>query len=113
LLRFRYLFGGGIDREKKSGCYRWRVTGSRAIGFLMTIYAFLSPWRQAQVRAALRVSKPLVRRRTTCKRGHALTPDNVISRPGGQRQCKECVALMRRARGARRAERSKVRSSGR
>lgn len=108
LQRFRHLFGGKIDLEHNDGssdCLRWRVTGARARGFLMTIFTFLSPWRRQQVLAALTVSKPRTRRRSVCKRGHPLTDDNVIRGTYGRRQCRKCVDLMRHARESRRRTR--------
>lgn len=53
--RLRALFGGSIGHydDAYGGHYRWRMTGSRARGFLMTIFAFLSPRRKDQIRAAL------------------------------------------------------------
>ena len=56
--RLRILFGGtnkryGKDRRIYS---YWRLTGARATGFLMTIYKFLSPRRQQQIRDAFEKS---------------------------------------------------------
>ena len=60
LRRLKNKFGGSVSKlngPNKSGsyCHHWRVCGTRARGFLMTIYQFLSPWRKAQIRRALRV----------------------------------------------------------
>lgn len=107
LERFRYLFGGSIHIEKAAdpeSCFRWRITGARARGFLMTVYALLSPWRRQQVRAALLRSRPRSRRRDVCKRGHALSGANVLRGSYGRRQCKKCVDLNRHAREARRRQ---------
>lgn len=49
LHRLEALFGGRIQLNYSNGCSRWRVTGSRARGFLMTVYLFLSPNRKLQV----------------------------------------------------------------
>lgn len=60
--RLRDLFGGkiyfknghatapsdGVLRIWQS--WQWYLAGARARGFLMTIYPYLSPWRQAQTR---------------------------------------------------------------
>jgi len=55
LHRLQELFGGTVRQySQKEGLYgRWFASGERARGFLMTVYAFLSPRRKAQVRAAL------------------------------------------------------------
>ncbi len=55
LYRMRNLFGGSIGKHKNrdSQMYIWRVFGARARGLLMTIYKFLSPRRQGQIRKAL------------------------------------------------------------
>lgn len=54
--RLAELFGGAAEQTAfKHGIYwRWWITGTRARGFLMTIYMFLSPRRKEQVRIALR-----------------------------------------------------------
>ena len=53
-LRLKVLFGGSIC-YRKDGQLDWFASGSRARGFLMTIYKFLSPRRQKQIRHALGV----------------------------------------------------------
>ena len=60
--KLRDLFGGSV-RTYRARCkpgsdefrtyHAWDVFGPRAIGFLMTIYKFLSPRRQAQIRVVL------------------------------------------------------------
>ena len=49
LIRLKALFGGSIQRNYSNGCSRWSATGTRARGFLMTVYLFLSPKRKLQV----------------------------------------------------------------
>jgi len=54
------LFGGSISRRGGNGTkkgklmYEWHIHGSRARAFSMTIYKFLSPKRQNQIRRWLR-----------------------------------------------------------
>jgi hypothetical protein len=52
LYKLQMLFGGKITMTKyKCASYpRWVITGPRARGFLMTIYMFLSPRRQDQIK---------------------------------------------------------------
>lgn len=52
--RLRTLFGGTVKQNtKQNGSYDyWRLTGPRALGFLLTIYKFLSPRRQQQIQDA-------------------------------------------------------------
>lgn len=66
LERLRALFGGSIQErsasvDRRTGqrykCYHWSITGSRKRGFMMTIYKFLSPRRQEQIRTAQRSFK--------------------------------------------------------
>lgn len=46
LEKLKTLFGGLIFKARNT--HRWYICGPRARGFLMTIYKFLSPWRQTQ-----------------------------------------------------------------
>lgn len=47
------LFGGTVRLHGPRNIYVWSVSGSRARGFLMTIFTFLSPWRRGQLTRAL------------------------------------------------------------
>jgi hypothetical protein len=68
LERMKLLFGGTIHEHrtpKYESFFSWRVNGTRARGFVMTIYVLLSPRRQEQVRALLaveakRIAHPLL-----------------------------------------------------
>lgn len=59
--KIQYLFGGTVARREKHHIYNdkdytmhnWTVCGPRARGFLMTIYKFMSPRRQEQIRKAM------------------------------------------------------------
>ena len=56
--KLRDLFGGTVRLYRNNGLakgdiYRWHVSGTRARGFLLTSYQFLSPHRQAQALKAL------------------------------------------------------------
>ena len=53
LKRFVALFGGSITIGRTNKCSAWFVSGTRARGFIFTIYSFLSPWRRLQTRRAL------------------------------------------------------------
>jgi hypothetical protein len=55
LNRLRNLFGGSLGKEH-GGCRHWYLTGPRAVGFLFTIFMFLSPWRRAQIRNCMTVN---------------------------------------------------------
>ena len=65
LERLRALFGGTIGKRihvvtplgKPTERSDWKISGARARGFLMTIYVFLSPRRQAAIREALTKSR--------------------------------------------------------
>jgi len=55
LKRIRSLFGGKIHerskryKDQREGLYVWAIYGTRARGFLMTIYKFLSSHRRLQI----------------------------------------------------------------
>lgn len=58
--KLQALFGGSIGQRKERHRfnyselhYNWTINGSRARGFLMTIFQFLSPRRKLQIRKAL------------------------------------------------------------
>ena len=51
-LRFNCPNSGIAPRTGSKRICRWVITGTRARGFLMTIYRFLSPHKQAQAFAA-------------------------------------------------------------
>ncbi len=56
LLRVRDLFGGTVGGPyvwTTRRFYRWHAAGARGRGFLMTVYPFLSPRRQRQIRQVL------------------------------------------------------------
>lgn len=61
LHKFRALFGGSVRYEGRHtlyrgeyrGNHRWYLRGSRARGFLLTVFSWLSPRRRLQVRKAL------------------------------------------------------------
>lgn len=54
LQKMKQLFGGNLRLvDKDTKIYRLTLTGSRARGFLMTIYKFLSPRRQEQIKKAI------------------------------------------------------------
>jgi hypothetical protein len=62
--RLRDLFGGAVrvinsktgsikNPDARCNYHRWDLSGTRALGFLQTIYIFLSPRRKAQIRLVL------------------------------------------------------------
>ena len=59
LYKMQRLFGGhvGLRHKLEHGqdyeIYQWGITGTRARGFLMTIFSFLSPRRQEQIKISL------------------------------------------------------------
>lgn len=53
----RDLFGGSIRKEKIRNFFIWHLCGTRARGLLMTIYKFLSPYRQEQIKKVLKWHK--------------------------------------------------------
>lgn len=65
LIKLQRLFGGSItDRTFPNGGFTnskpqklWKICGSRARGFMMTIYPFMGTRRQGQIRKALNINK--------------------------------------------------------
>lgn len=57
LARLREFFGGRIyllsERPRRKPCWTWKVSGSRAMGVMMTLYPIMSPRRQEQIVLAL------------------------------------------------------------
>jgi hypothetical protein len=58
--RLRALFGGSVGyherhRADRPPMHSWRISGTRAHGFALTVYRYLSPRRQRQMRKALGV----------------------------------------------------------
>ena len=55
--RLRDLFGGSVLERQMNDqpFFEWKVSGARARGFLMTIYTFMSPRRQDQIKGAIGV----------------------------------------------------------
>lgn len=59
--RLRALFGGSVGAHSKTATGKaevatytyWHITNTRALGFLMTIYKFLSPRRQERIQEAI------------------------------------------------------------
>lgn len=83
--------------------WRWEARGSDAAGLLMTLYPMMCSRRQERIREALLLwraspGKGNHNRPTHCKRGHALTPDNVqvkTSGPKGRYKRRQCLACKR------------------
>ncbi len=57
LLRLQELLGGRVYPRFRDGCFGWSVTGARARGIMLTLYALMSPRRKDQIRAALWFTK--------------------------------------------------------
>ena len=50
--RLQNLFGGAVRKERE-GFHRWKLSGARARGVMMTLYVLLSTRRQEQIKGAL------------------------------------------------------------
>lgn len=53
--RFQTLFGGTTNHRIQAGqpIYTWTASGPRAVGFLLTIFSFMSPRRKGQIKEAI------------------------------------------------------------
>lgn len=49
----RHYFGGHISGNKRKPILYWRIHGARALGFLFTIFSWLSPRRKEQFKLKL------------------------------------------------------------
>lgn len=58
VLRLQKLFGGVTAQYGDGRYYRWTLRGPNALGFMLTIYQFLSPRRQEQFRCAYGKCRP-------------------------------------------------------
>lgn len=119
LERLQRWFGGslkqriqGVDKRNPD-CVRrsiwcWSLTSSRGIALMMTLLPLMSPWRQEQIKKAIRMwrARPLKRHWAHCSRGHDFTEANTRLKNGKDgfryRKCRACDALYRRIETARR-----------
>ena len=56
LYKLQELFGGSVGNKvnaNRSTLYRWLLCGTRARGFALTIFSFMSPRRKEQIKATL------------------------------------------------------------
>lgn len=98
LERLLRLFGGSICRCAKratgnSDYHKWQITGSRAAGLAMTLFALMSPRRKDQIEAAITKWKnaPLENgKKTVCAQGHSFDAVNTYWTSKGYRACRKC-----------------------
>jgi hypothetical protein len=106
LERLHALYGGTMNQrqfvqERHKKAWNWALASSRAVGLMMTLYALMSPVRQAQIMRVLlewRKRIPHYRYTTHCKSGHAFDELNTIIRVDGRRRCRLCRDRRNRAR---------------
>lgn len=101
--RLQRMFGGTIRYIQRrnappthSAVHTWEITGGKARGVIMTLYALMSPKRQGQMNRALFVwltTMPAGCVKTHCPQGHAYTAENTYVFPNGARQCRTCANL--------------------
>jgi hypothetical protein len=93
LKRLQGLCGGSVSKPNARGISTWFLSGSRAVGLMMTIFPLMSPRRKAQILGVLQKWKarpPQNVYKTHCKRGHPLTPENVYYKKPQGRECIPC-----------------------
>lgn len=90
--------------ERTKAAYTISLTGSRAAGWMMTLYSLLGSRRRGRINSLLSAWKSLPganRQKVACKRGHPLTGTNlkVVKLRDGRasRVCRECARLRQRA----------------
>lgn len=96
LERLQQMFGGGIyqyesKRQGEKPLYRWAAVHADGAALSMTLFALLSPKRQAEITKALEQWKAIIpqKYRTHCSYGHPFSGDNLYLYHG-KRYCKEC-----------------------
>ncbi len=96
------ILGGQVNgpyerkNPKHRPFYDWNLNGCHAIAAMMTIYALMSPKRQASIQRAIAKWKAapgnpkLWVARGFCKNGHDLTGSNYVVAPSGHGRCRQC-----------------------
>jgi hypothetical protein len=86
-------------RPRSQDIWRWALTGSRAVGLSMTLYALMSPRRKVQIRTALdswRAHGVYWKYRTHCFKGHPFVEGNMsrllMKNGRWRRTCLTCQA---------------------
>lgn len=108
LERLRALFGGNIRKQvgrspNQSIINVWYVSGSRAVGVMMTLFVLMSPKRKVQIKWALEKWKLRPGRiwrghKTHCSNGHEWTSENTKHiLHNGRIKYKRCVTCYRAA----------------
>ena len=104
LRKLHALFHGHVrgpyqhQNKKHSPYYEWELAGAKAVGLMMTLYTFMSPIRQTQIKKALfewRSRLPDYQYRTHCPKGHKYTDKRDKL---GKRRCQICNTLQARVR---------------
>ena len=94
------VYGPYPNGVSKSGTphkdkYRAQVNGSKAAGWMMTLYPLLGTRRREKIRSCLLAwrERPIFRGdRTNCPKGHPLSEGNLYVNPRGQRSCRQCFS---------------------
>lgn len=102
--KLQQLFGGNVHTIKRNVLYKqawcWEVSGSRAVGIMLTLWSLLCPRRQAKIREIVTEWKSKVPYRTAkCRKGHEFTPEQTTytyrikeGKRKKYRLCRVCLA---------------------
>ena len=82
---------GPLGRKPK---WRAQVVGTKAAGWMMTLYSQLGVRRRARIREVLavwRTRRSGAKNKLMCLRGHPLSAPNLLNTDDGKRRCKTCA----------------------
>jgi hypothetical protein len=106
--RLTQMFGGHVWERAPIGmgtkpCWIWALNKQKSAGVMMTLYSFMSPKRQEEIRNALamwRAARSLQPHNSpVCPRGHAITGHNAQKVPSRTYpRCRACHNMLKRER---------------
>lgn len=94
LIELQVFFDGNISYQKKKNQFCWRLHGNHAIALMFTLYSFMTPKRQKEIKRCIKKWKTQRNIRfddSYCARGHPLSGKNLYISPKGVKECRKCI----------------------